>query len=156
MSRQQNLSVIERFNQPVSAGKYASQAKRESSIEQSIKHDIEKLLNTRSMFSNLSNKLEAVDASCIGYGMVDFLELSNNAKIKQEDVCSIVQKIIEKHEKRLKNILVSLADDQHYNNLIAITITAEIDCNNNKQQLVFESFIEPNKQRFSLLKGINI
>ena len=147
--------VLERFKQSSTECKEIPIENEPVNIEKSIKDNLEKLLNTRSMFINNQTELKQLNDSCISYGMIDLLELNKNAKIRQQDVCNIVKAAIEKHEKRLMNISVELATGLFSSSIINLSISAEL-VNNSKQAVIFETSLETNKQRFSVAKGIYI
>ena len=80
-------------------------------LKQSVRRDLENLLNTRWRCMVWPPNLDEVDLSLINYGIPDFTGANMGAPSERERLRQIVERIVKKFEPRFKSIKVKLLDN---------------------------------------------
>jgi type VI secretion system protein ImpF len=92
------------------SGRSRGQGMRE--LKESVRCDVENLLNTRWCCSTWPPNLDELSLSLINYGIPDFTGLNLGDSEKQEEFCRIVQRVIQDYEPRFKRVTVKLVKNQ--------------------------------------------
>ena len=89
----------------------ASRAQVLRELKQSVRRDLEHLLNTRVCLRELPSDLEEIQTSVLNYGIPDFGGLAMASSDQQELLRRRVEDVIRKFETRFKQVRVEFALD---------------------------------------------
>jgi type VI secretion system protein ImpF len=101
-------SLKDRLFDPDSMGTRGRPGYTLRQIIDSVRDDLEDLLNTRRSFSVPETKYAEVARSIVNYGIPDLISLGAATPSKQEEVAHIIEEIITLHEPRLRNVRARL------------------------------------------------
>ena len=101
-------SLKDRLFDPDSMGTRGRPGYTLRQIIDSVRDDLEDLLNTRRSFSVPETKYAEVARSIVNYGVPDLISLGAATPSKQEEVAHIIEEIITLHEPRLRNVRARL------------------------------------------------
>jgi type VI secretion system protein ImpF len=79
-------------------------------MKQSLRRDLENLLNTRTRCLSWPPELEELKQSLVNYGIPDLTGATLGSTKEREEFCRTLQVIIREHEPRLRNVKVRLLD----------------------------------------------
>lgn len=122
-----------------------------SQLKESVRIDLENLLNTRWRCSSWPPDLEQLDLSLVNYGIPDFTGANFAANADREQLRRIIERIVRGFEPRFKQVRVALvenADDQ--DRTIRFRIDALLYADPAPEQVVFDSQLEPATCNFSV------
>jgi type VI secretion system protein ImpF len=106
-----NLSVLDRlvdFEPDVRTEPLASRSKALRQVKQSLKRDLEWLLNTRRVFE-VPAELPVLADSLLGYGLPDFSTFSIKSAGDQHELTLALEAVLKRFEPRLEDVVVSVA-----------------------------------------------
>ncbi len=92
------------------AEKSRSQLLRE--LKQSVRRDLENLLNTRISLYPIPEDLQELQTSVLNYGIPDFTGVGMGSRTQRTKLARIVQDAIQRFETRFKTVRVELVDDR--------------------------------------------
>jgi type VI secretion system protein ImpF len=108
-------SIVDRLVDPLSAGTDARRGYSLSQMLESVRRDLEDLLNTRQTHTGLPPQLTRVGKSMVTYGLPDLTTFTVTSVAAREDMARKLEAIISQHEPRLKDIRVILSDVEEGN-----------------------------------------
>ncbi len=111
------LSLLDRLidNQPdVSKEAPMDDAEKLRIIQQSVRRDLESLLNTRYRCVSWPPEFDEIDDSLINYGIPDFTASSLNAAGDSDVLVNAIKKAITLFEPRLVDVKVTPVRNEHY------------------------------------------
>jgi len=124
------------------ASPFAFQRIRE--LRQSVKRDLENLLNTRFRITEPPENLEQLESSLINYGMPDLATINLLDSTSRKNFCRFLEDTIQKYEPRFKNIEVTQVGNIDENDRsIRFRIEAVLHANPTPETIVFDSILEP-------------
>lgn len=132
---------------PLSRG----QALRE--LRQSVRRDLEHLLNTRQRCRSWPKRLEQLDRSLLSYGIPDFSGVELGAVGRREDFRVAVEQVILRAEPRFTMVRVTLMEDENdieLNRTLRFRIEALMRVEPAPEPVVFDSQLEPLTNTFRL------
>jgi type VI secretion system protein ImpF len=106
-----NLSVLDRlvdFEPEARNEAPASRSKALRQVKQSLRRDLEWLLNTRRVFE-VPPDLPLVADSMLAYGLPDFTNLSVKSAGDQHDLTHALESALKRFEPRLEDVVVTVA-----------------------------------------------
>lgn len=115
-----------------------------SEIKESVRRDLETLLNTR--FRCLSPPEECVelDTSLVNYGLPDLNVINFTSQQGRAQFCIFVEDNIRKFEPRFKSVRVMLTDkSERLESAIRFRIEATMYADPAPEELIFDSSLEP-------------
>jgi type VI secretion system protein ImpF len=77
-------------------------------ILESVREDLDELLNTRSSHQVLETQYPEVTRSIVTYGLPDITALSGTTSSKHESIGRLIETIILQHEPRLRNVRATM------------------------------------------------
>ncbi len=80
-------------------------------LKQSVRRDLENLLNTRISLYSVPTDLEQLKTSVLNYGIPDFTGLAMGSRRQRENLARRVEDAIRRFETRFKSLRVELVDD---------------------------------------------
>ncbi len=114
-----------------------------SDIKNSIKRDLEALLNTRLYRDALPQKFAELDVSVVNYGLPDFSVIQLGNDEGKEEFRLKVQDIIEKYEPRFKEVHVDLEQmGEDYERTLYMKISAVLMIDPDPIPLLFDSRVK--------------
>ncbi len=123
-------SLLDRLIDPDSDG---TSGRRGYDIEQSIdsvRRDLEDLLNSHRTVGHLADDLAEVQNSIVAFGLPDLVSIQSTRAAAQESVCAAIEDAINRFEPRLNNVRVipvSTADSKTLKLEFQIQATLHLD-----------------------------
>jgi type VI secretion system protein ImpF len=113
-------------------------------LKQSVRRDLENLLNTRVRYHVWPTHLSELKQSLVSYGLPDFTGVSLSSAKDREDFCKIIQGIINQFEPRLKNVsVVPISSSQPLDRTFRFRIDALLRTEPAPEPVAFDSNVEP-------------
>ena len=113
-------------------------------LRQSVKRDLENLLNTRFRITELPENLEELDLSLLNYGLPDLATINLLDTTSRKNFCRFLEATIQKFEPRFKNIEVSHVGNIDENDRsIRFRVEAVLRASPTPETVVFNSVLEP-------------
>ncbi|ELR8704395.1 type VI secretion system baseplate subunit TssE [Vibrio vulnificus] len=110
----------------------------------SLRRDLESLLNSRINWMTLSDELREIQTSILRYGLPDFSSMPFSSADGQQVLCQRVKETIQQYEPRLNYVSVVIAEDKNpIDRILKLRIKATCMIDNNEQELVMDSEVEP-------------
>ena len=97
-------TILDRLIAPESAGGGPSLGFRLPQIVESVRRDLEDLLNTRHSHQGLPAEFVQVHDSIVAYGLPDFSTVDSNKEKARGQVSELVEAIVHRFEPRLRNV----------------------------------------------------
>jgi type VI secretion system protein ImpF len=120
-------------------------------LKDSVASDLEALLNTRSpLDEHTQAAFPLTSASVMNYGVADFSSRSLSSGLDRDFICASIQQTIETQERRLREVAVSIDDNQRGFNRLSFTIRATLLVSDVGEQVSFDARFEPTVQRYSV------
>jgi type VI secretion system protein ImpF len=101
-------SLKDRLLDPDSMGTRDRPGYSLSQIIESVRDDLEELLNTRRSHKVLETQHAELAASIVTFGMPDITSIDATSPAKQEEIGRVIEKAIMLHEPRLRNVRATL------------------------------------------------
>lgn len=113
-------------------------------LKQSVRRDLENLLNTRRCCVSPDPGLKELKQSLLNYGLPDFLGLNMSAPKDREDFCRQLQAVIRQFEPRFKSVKVLLLSNaEPLDRTLRFRIDALMYADPAPEAVVFDSSLEP-------------
>jgi type VI secretion system protein ImpF len=123
-------------------------------LKESVAADLETLLNSRRGHSDERLQVYAQAAeSILSFGIVDFVGLSLSNPADCHRICRGIEQAIQRHEKRLRNVRVSLENDRYSTNTLRFCINALLVVYPAREPVNFDALLQPTTQQYSVLRG---
>lgn len=146
-----HLSFVDKFTENNSS-QFTDTSIKLSKITEKIGQDLEKLLNTRNSLIERVKHLIEVNQSILNYGISDFSNKFSTTDNQQKLFCRELTAIIRLFEPRIKNIAVSLLEqDKTLMPILRIKIEGSITYDQESHIVSFESRIKPQNQTFNII-----
>jgi len=119
-----------------------------------VARDLEALLNTRSVLPEefLKPYPECAD-SIVSYGLIDFADLSLSSPTDRAHICACIERVIARHEPRLKNVKASLELRTNSVNRLDFSINALLVVNAAQETVNFDAVLQPSTLSYSISKA---
>jgi type VI secretion system protein ImpF len=146
-------SLLDRLiRDPARTGPQRGQTIRE--IRESIRRDLEDLLNTRWRCVRPEEDLEELRHSLVDYGIPDFTGAGVASPESQDEFVRVIQKAIEDHEPRFRSVAVKLLrSPDPVDRTLRFRIDATIRAEPSPEPVVFDSSLEPLTGGFRVKEG---
>jgi type VI secretion system protein ImpF len=119
-------SLKDRLLDPDSMGTRGLPGYSVREIIDSVREDLEELLNTRRPQRVLETEYPELAQSLLTYGMLDLASVDTSTPGKQEAIGPLMEKIIAVHEPRLRNVRVSLVRTRALELRVVFHLDAEL------------------------------
>jgi type VI secretion system protein ImpF len=130
-----------------------SQVLRE--LKQSVRRDLENLLNSRHSYLSWAPALKELNQSLLNYGLSDFTNANLGAAREREEFCRTLQSILRSYEPRFKSVTVRLLTNaQPLDRTLRFRIDALLRVDPAPEPIVFDSMLEPSSAAFAV-KGVS-
>jgi len=120
-------------------------------MKQSVRRDLENLLNTRQRCRQWPEPFEELDASLINYGLPDFTGVNMSVPSERERLCGIVQRVIQHFEPRFKSVRIRLLENaDEFDRTLRFRIDGLLNVEPTPEPVVFDSQLEPTTSTFEV------
>ena len=120
-------------------------------LKQSVRRDLENLLNTRWRVASWPEEYEELDHSLVGYGIPDFTGSNMSLKSERERLRKTVEEVIKRFDPRFKSVEVSLPDDSFpADRALRFRIDGLLHAEPAPEPVVFDSTMEPATATFEV------
>jgi type VI secretion system lysozyme-like protein len=120
-------------------------------LKQSIRRDLENLLNTRWRCTSWPPNLNELGKSLIDYGIPDFSGSALGSSVNREEFRRIIERAIQRFEPRLRNVKVDLVEsNEPLDRVLRFRINALVQADPVPEQVVFDSALEPLTSNFEV------
>ncbi len=121
---------------------------------QSVRRDLESLLNTRSPRLQWPDHWQELNTSLAAYGVPDFMSGVSLTAESQNKFCKNLASIIQRFDPRFKNVQVQLLPlDEKQNRTLRLRIEGFLYAEPAPEPVVFDSMLEPELSYFSIGEG---
>ena len=122
-------------------------------LKDAVARDLEALLNTRTVIDEeLVAQYPECAASTMTYGLNDFAGLSLSIPTDRAFICACLQKAIERHEPRLKDVKASLDVREDAINSIHFSISAVLTAGSG-EVVSFDANLQPSSLHYTISKA---
>jgi type VI secretion system protein ImpF len=123
-------------------------------LKESVARDLEVLLNTRTALSQqVLQAYPECAASIMSFGLADFAGLSHSSSEDRQRICSSIRQAVERHEPRLCNVRVTLAERKASVNRIDIVIAGMLRTQGRNEAVSFSAALQPSSLHYSIKRG---
>ncbi|KQZ45099.1 type VI secretion system baseplate subunit TssE [Duganella sp. Root1480D1] len=123
-------------------------------LKESVARDLEALLNTRSALpQQLLQAYPECARSILNFGLADFAGLSHSNSEDRLRICSSIRLAVERHEPRLCNVQVTLAQRAGAVNRIDIVIVGMLRAHGANEVVSFSAALLPSSLHYSIKRG---
>ena len=124
-------------------GPTTSRTQQLRELKQSVRRDIENLLNTRWRCSAWPPDLDQVESSLVNYGIPDFTGANMNHHDARRELRNIIERVLREFEPRFKEVHVELLEgDEETDRTLQLRIDALLHAEPVPEPVVFESQLE--------------
>jgi type VI secretion system protein ImpF len=148
------LSILDRLIDRNPEGANEAQVSRAEGLRQlkeSVRRDLEWLLNTRRLVYEIPAELKETLRSLAAYGVSDFSTMSAKNRSDQERMCHLVADAIQTFEPRLQNVGVTIENGREVENRLHFRIHAYLDVEPAPEQVNFDTVLQIFSTEFKVL-----
>ncbi|HVS40408.1 MAG TPA: type VI secretion system baseplate subunit TssE [Gemmataceae bacterium] len=120
-------------------------------IKESVRRDIENLLNTRRRLFTWPSEMRELDRSMVGYGIPDLAAGALGSDEARDRFCRMLQTMLRQYEPRFKSIEVRpLANAEPLDRTLRFRIDALLRVDPAPEPVAFDSMLEPGAGGFAV------
>jgi type VI secretion system protein ImpF len=113
-------------------------------LKQSVRRDLENLLNTRRCYAVWPAHLEELERSLVGYGIPDITSTGLGTAANREDFRAAVEDVIRQFEPRFKSVVVEMLENSEpVDRTLRFRIRALLRVDPAPEPVVFDSMLQP-------------
>jgi type VI secretion system protein ImpF len=113
-------------------------------LKQSVRRDLENLLNTRWRCKSWPPELHELETSLVDYGIPDFTGINMSLPSERENLRSVMERVIRRFEPRLKNVSVAIQQNtDDFDRTLHFRINAQLRTEPAPEPVTFDSELEP-------------
>jgi type VI secretion system protein ImpF len=113
-------------------------------LKDSVRRDLENLLNTRVRCLSVPSALTELKQSLVNYGIPDFTGANMTTDKDRRDFARLLQAVIREHEPRFKSVKVKLLDNaEPMDRTLRFRIDALLHAEPAPEPVVFDSMLKP-------------
>ena len=138
-------SVLDRlldFEPEMSREAVASRSKSLRELKQSVRRDLEWLLNTRQVAGGVPSDLKETTNSVAAYGLPDFTHLSIDSGVDQKFIKREVEEAVRRFEQRLDNVVVSVEPVKSTERILRFRIDAHLRIDPAPEPITFDTVLQ--------------
>lgn len=147
------ISVLDRlidYEPEVSQEPIASRSKNLRDLKQSVRRDLEWLLNTREFIQEIAPDLKEVQHSVATYGLPDFTATSIKSPTNQDRLRRAIEAEINLFEPRLEGVIVGLVPAREDERSLRFRIEAQLKVDPAPEPVTFDTLLDQGTGRFTL------
>ncbi len=123
---------------------YGSRTQMLKELRESVRRDLQNLLNTRAPSLTLSGHGAALTHSIINYGIPDFAGADLSSAEDKEKFRALIEAVIKRYETRFKSVQVKIVEgDGETDRALRFRIDALLNVEPAVKPVVFDSSLEP-------------
>jgi len=123
-------------------------------LKDAVARDLEALLNTRAVFpEELLEDYPECSSSILNYGLNDFADRSLSSPSDRAHICACLEKVIARHEPRLRNVKASLEIREGAVNRLNFSITAMLVASTSQEPVNFDAVLQRSTLQYSISKA---
>jgi type VI secretion system protein ImpF len=111
-------------------------------LKESIRRDMEELLNTRRPLSKALEGYETAYRSVLNYGLEDFNSISPLSKVNAQELQHAVQRCVAEYEPRLRDVSVTVEGGDLLRREIRLHIEATIPVHPSAEMVSFDTMLD--------------
>lgn len=119
-------------------------------IKQSLKRDLEWLLNTRCHLPELDERIEELRKSVLAYGMPDFTGVSIKSSVEQYRLTKALENAVRLFEPRLSNLKVTLEPFSEVDKVLKFRLEALLKVEPTPEPIAFDTVLQPGNGEFEI------
>jgi type VI secretion system protein ImpF len=120
-------------------------------MKESVRRDLENLLNTRRRLLAWPAELKELNRSMVGYGIPDVSGSALGAAAGREEFCRLLQTMLRQYEPRFKTVEVRpLTNAEPLDRTLRFRIDALLHVDPAPEPVAFDSTLEPGKGGFAV------
>ena len=113
-------------------------------LKQSVRRDLENLLNTRWRCKSWPPEMGELETSLVDYGIPDFTGVNMSLPSERENLRAVVERVIRRFEPRMKNVSVTILENTDaFDRTIRFRIAAQLRTEPSPEPVMFDSELEP-------------
>ncbi len=121
-----------------------SQGQDHRALKQSVRRDLENLLNTRWRCKSWPPELRELDVSLVDYGIPDFTGVNMSVPSERNKLRTVIERVIRRFEPRLKNATVAILENADaFDRTLRFRINALLRTEPAPEPVTFDSELEP-------------
>jgi type VI secretion system protein ImpF len=120
----------------------ASRSKSLRELKQSVRRDLEWLLNTRQVAGGVPSELKETINSVAAYGLPDFTHLSIDSVADQKFIKREVEEAVRRFEQRLENVVVSVEPVRSTERILRFRIDAHLRIDPAPEPITFDTVLQ--------------
>ena len=137
-------SVFDRLVEPTTGDVFKTRSQQLRELKQSVRRDLENLLNTRWRCRTWPPGLDELEVSLANYGIPDFTGADINMYDGKEQLREIIERVITVFEPRFKTVRVSLIQNEDdMDRTLRLRIDAMLHAEPAPEAVTFESQLDP-------------
>lgn len=125
-----------------------TRAKNLRQFKQSVRRDLEWLLNTRQIADGLPPDLKETNNSLAAYGLPDFTSLSIESAADQKLIKREIEETIRRFEQRLENVVVSFEAGKATERVLRFRIDARLKVDPAPEPITFDTVLQLGSGQF--------
>jgi len=130
------------YEPEVSREPIASRTKSLRQLKQSVRRDLEWLLNTRQIVDGLPPDLKEVNNSLAAYGLPDFSHINIENLDDQKQMQRVIERVIQIFEPRLEDVVVTVEPPRHAERVMRFRIDARLKVEPAPEPVVFDTMLQ--------------
>ena len=138
-------SVLDRlidYEPEVSREPIASRSKSLRQLKQSVRRDLEWLLNTRQVAGGIPSELKETSNSVAAYGLPDFTALSIDSASDQKQIKHEIEETVRRFEQRLEGVTVSIEGGRATDRVLRFRIDARLKVEPAPEPITFDTMLQ--------------
>lgn len=146
-------SVLDRlldYEPDQSADPPKSRTRSLNELKQSVRRDLERLLNSKFIRDEIPENLEEVNQSMAIYGLPDFSTLSSKNNTDKAVIINNVSKALKLFEPRFVNLKVTIEEADKYSQGLRFRIQASLKVEPTPEPVVFDTVLQVGSGMFSV------
>ncbi|ELR64598.1 Putative protein ImpF [Photobacterium marinum] len=113
-------------------------------MRQSVRRDLENLLNARISWLVWPDWWSELDHSLLTYGLPDFSAMPLSSVDGRDELCRVIEETIRKFEPRFTDVAVSvISEEQPLDRILRLRIHALLRADPEPEEVFFDSEVEP-------------
>ncbi len=122
--------------------------------KESIARDLEGLLNSRAAYQeDQMGEFPNCRNSVLTYGLADFSAMSLSNGYDRAAICRSLEQAVGRHERRLRNVNVSLDAGNQFGGGLHFTIHALLDLEPAREPVSFDAMLQPTTLQYQVSRG---
>ncbi|HUE80622.1 MAG TPA: type VI secretion system baseplate subunit TssE [Pyrinomonadaceae bacterium] len=138
-------SVLDRlldYEPEVTREPISSRSKTLRQLKQSVRRDLEWLLNTRQALLGLSSDMKETNNSVATFGLPDFTHLSIDSAGDQKFIKREIEETVRRFEQRLESVVVSIEPVRSVERILRFRIDARLKIDPAPEPITFDTVLQ--------------